>query len=462
MSRTPETGHELADFEVPDATDQPTTNGHVELDDREREVVAQAQELVIADEAKALARNAKESKTPLVVRTADLSRARPPKWAWQGRFLIGYLNLLLGNEGSGKGTLAAAVIARLSRGKLVGDLLGKPVTVAVLGDEDSFDDVWVPRLHAAKADLGRVVQIERPDGGYVELREDRDKLADAVEQHGIRVVYLDALIDNLGVGVDDWRQKAVRDALGPARFLARELNVAVIGSLHPNKRAEDFRKLVAGSSAFNAVSRSSLLLADDPDHDGRKVLVRGKGNLAAAPAAITFAIESYEFKANGKRFNVPVAVDFADGGTLTANELIATTQQKERESRSVTKKHSVEELIRELLPQDGKWHRAKPIISKCEEANFTRRTVYRAAEKLGLEHRRKSEFKSRSEWRWPATRANTRAMRTTGMSGTSGTSGKEPVSSTHDTRATHDTHIHGTSGGTSAKRLPAKAKGKRP
>jgi hypothetical protein len=274
-------------------------------------------------------------------------------------------------------------------------------------------------------------------------------------------VYLDALIDHLGVGVDDWRGKAVREALRPARSLGRELNVAVIGSLHPNKRGEDFRQLVAGSAQFNAVSRSSLLLADDPDHDGRKVLVRGKGNLAAAPAAITFSIESHEFKADGKKFNVPRAADFADGGRLTANELIATAQQKERESRSVSKKQGVEDLIRQLLPKDGKWHKAKPIIVKCEEANFTRRTVYRAVEKLGLEHQRISEFKARSEWRWPTSRADTCAMRTGGISGTSGTSSKHPVSSTHDTHATHDSPVHGTTGGTSARRLPKKAKGKR-
>ena len=84
---------------------------------------------------------------PLRVRTADLSRARPPKWAWESRVLLGYLNLLLGNEGAGKSTLAAWLLGQLTRGSLPGDLHGKPVYVAVLGDDDltrRYDTAGVP------------------------------------------------------------------------------------------------------------------------------------------------------------------------------------------------------------------------------------------------------------------------------------------------------------------------------
>jgi len=166
----------------------------------------------------------------LTVRTADLSRSRPPRWAWAERVALGSLNLLVGNEGVGKGTLIAYLVAQLTTGRLPGDLYGQPVAVGILGDEDSFDDVWAPRLHAAGADLSRVCQIERPDGGYVELREDRAKLAAVARAEGLRVLFLDALLDHLGVGVDDWRAKAVRDALRPARTLARDLDLAFLGS----------------------------------------------------------------------------------------------------------------------------------------------------------------------------------------------------------------------------------------
>ena len=74
----------------------------------------------------------------LVLNRADLSRAAPPRWAWEHRIVLGYLNLLLGNEGVGKGTLIAWLIARLTRGEIPGDLRGRPISVGVLGDEDSL------------------------------------------------------------------------------------------------------------------------------------------------------------------------------------------------------------------------------------------------------------------------------------------------------------------------------------
>jgi AAA domain len=229
----------------------------------------------------------------LIVRHAELTRAQPPRWAWQGRLVLGYLNLLVGNEGVGKGATFSWLTGRLTHGELPGDYRGKPVGVGIIGDEDSFDQVWTPRLHAAGADLALVKLIERPDSGFVNLKEDRDELAEKVKEHGLGFLYLDALLDNLGVGVDDWRNKQVRDALQPARALARELDIAVLGCLHPNKRADSFRQLVSGASAFNAVSRSSLLLAEHPEDADRRVIVRGKGNLSATPTAIEFTLAAF-------------------------------------------------------------------------------------------------------------------------------------------------------------------------
>jgi len=139
----------------------------------------------------------------LVVREADLGLAAPPRWVWQDRLARGYLNLLIGNEGIGKGTVLAWLIARLTRGELPGDFFGQPVGVGVLGDEDSWNDVWAPRLHAAGADLPRVFQIERPDGGYVNLAEDRERLGVVVRQQGIGLLFFDQMLDNLGAGTDD-------------------------------------------------------------------------------------------------------------------------------------------------------------------------------------------------------------------------------------------------------------------
>lgn len=49
--------------------------------------------------------------TVLLPRGVDMSRVQPFRWAWEDRLLIGYLNLLVGDEGVGKGTLLAWLIA---------------------------------------------------------------------------------------------------------------------------------------------------------------------------------------------------------------------------------------------------------------------------------------------------------------------------------------------------------------
>lgn len=256
---------------------------------------------------------------PLRTRAADLARVRPITWAWDRRLPLGYLSLLLGAEGVGKGTVAAWLIARLTRGELAGDLAGQPARVLLVGDEDSFDSVVVPRLYAAGADLAQVHTLTEEDDDtqqddLLDIRRDATRLRDLIATDGYRLVYIDALLDVLAVDVDDWRSKPVRDALRPLRRAARELDVSVLGSLHPNKgQRASFRDLVSGTHAFNASSRSSLLLAPHPDDDDRRVLVRGKGNLSAAPASFEFAIHGRDLDINGHHLSLPIVADSHEG-----------------------------------------------------------------------------------------------------------------------------------------------------
>ncbi len=338
-----------------------------------------------------------EHPSGLRITTADLSKSRPARWAWKDRLPIGYLSLILGNEGVGKSSLAAWMIARLTHGDLPGDLRHQPVNVALVGDEDSFQHVWTPRLHAAGANLERVKSIDRPEGGYIELKADQERLAMAFDLEDIGFAFFDALIDNLGAGVNDWHGRDVREALQPVRWIAREQDICTLGSLHPNKRGATFRDLVAGSSAFNAVSRSSLLLAQHPEDEARRVLVRGKGNLSATPPAVEFVIEGARFEANGHDFNVPRAAHF-EACDMSVEELIDTGGGKAAEHSKVG---DAVEIIEALLPRDGEWHAAAPIYEACEADEIEKQTVKRAKKRLDLEHRRAQTFQAPSEWRWP-------------------------------------------------------------
>ena len=333
----------------------------------------------------------------LVSQAADLGRSRPPQWAWSRRLVIGRLNLLLGNEGVGKGALIAWTIARLTRGDLPGDLRGTPVNVGIVGDEDDLDSVWTPRLHAAGAVLERVREIARPDGGLVVIGQDREPLAQQVRENSLAVLYFDQLLDNLGAGLDDWRQKAVRDAIAPLRALARELEITALGTLHPNKRGRTFRELVAGTPAFNAASRSSLLLAEHPHDPDKRVLLRGKGNLSERPAPLEFEIASYVFEANGHLFDVP-RVTGMQTSDVEIDELL-DGGGKDKRDLGISKAAIARELVESMLA-DGQWHDSAEVYAAAAEHEIDERNVRNAKTALRVEHRRVGEFPTfTTEWR---------------------------------------------------------------
>jgi len=315
---------------------------------------------------------------PLRARTADLTRVRPIRWAWTGRLPLGYLSLLLGAEGVGKGALTAWVLARLTRGELPGDLIGTPARVLIVGDEDSFDSVVVPRLYAAGANLGMVDTLDDTDDGDVlELGGDASGLRTVIRDGGYRVVVLDQLLDNLGVGVDDWRSKAVRDALRPGRRVARDTETSLWGSLHPNKGSRSsFRDLLSGTHAFNASSRSSLLLAEHPDDPDRRVLVRGKGNLSAAPPSFEFAIHGRDLTINDNPFSLPVVADTTESD-LQVNDLL-------KPDRAAPVRDSLAEAIDQIGTGEVQ---SRSDIARAVDKRPDDKSVGRALEQLELDGR---------------------------------------------------------------------------
>ena len=264
--------------------------------------------------------------SPRLLRTRGVlwERVQPVRWLWARRIPLGLPSLLVGEEGVGKGTLTAWIIARATCGELEGDLHGKPATVLVIGDEDSFEPIWVPRLLAVGGDLTRIRTLD--DGEYLDdFASTQNRLADAVARDSIGLVVFDQLIDHVPGGSDGqavYNPKHVRQALMPLRRLAADCQIATLGLLHPIKgNPRSFRELIAGSHQFNAVSRSSLLLGVDPEDDKRRLLVRGKGNHSAAPRSVEFTLAAEVVEFNAHTFEVPKVVETVEGDRTIADLL---------------------------------------------------------------------------------------------------------------------------------------------
>lgn len=325
-------------------------------------------------------------KSGLVVRKAVLARARPIKSVWENRILIGYLNLLIGEEGLGKGTLAAWIGARITRGELPGALAGKPRPVAYVGDEDSWDHIWVPRLEAAGADLDLCEQIVAgEDEDQFDVYRDAEGLAKYVAQHRNGLVYFDQLLENLGAA-DSWKSQQVRKALAPLRRVADDTQTAFLCTMHPNKRAGSFRDRINGTPAFNELSRSSLLLARHPSDRDRRVCVRAKGNYTAEPKAFEFDIESTVvqidtgIRRRGKqrvhRLTPTRICDVSESG-LREDDIMGQKADREHpDSHAAQARRALKELFADGQP--------RPLKQLVEDLDLPQNVISAAASRVGL------------------------------------------------------------------------------
>lgn len=333
----------------------------------------------------------------LTLRKANIERARPYRWAWNKRVLMGYINLQVGEEGIGKGNLTAWQAARITRGELDGDLKGKPRTVVFIGDEDSWDHIWTPRLHAAGADLSRLFVVEAgTKGGVMDVKADAEALRDYVEAEDVALVYFDQLLDNLGY-TDSWKDKEVRDALAPIRRVAQETDVAVLASMHPNKRGGSFRDRISGTPAFNALSRSSLLVARHPEDETRVAVVRAKGNYSVEPPAVEFRIEEHQLAVGGRTITTSRITDVRE---------TALTQADVLDGRSTSGQASIaaeaRQLLSEMFPAGAEPRPAKDVLGQMDAEGFTKRQAQDARKALGLKTWKSDEFQGGYWWGWKA------------------------------------------------------------
>lgn len=338
-----------------------------------------------------------EHASGLTIRNADLSRSRPFRWAWNQRVLMGYINLQVGEEGIGKGNLTAWQAARITRGELDGDLKGEPRSVLFIGDEDSWDHIWVPRLHAAGADLERVFAVAAgTTGGVMDVRADADALREYVEAEDVALVYFDQLLDNLGV-TDNWKDKDVRDALAPIRRVVQDVDVAVLASMHPNKRGGSFRDRVSGSPAFNALSRSSLLVARHPEVEDRVVVVRAKGNYSIEPPAFEFRIEERVLTFTDRTITTSRIADISETGLRQADVLDGRAS-----SGQVSVAQEARALLAEMFPAGAKPRKAKEVLDEMRAEGFTEKQAQDARKLLGLKTWKEDVFQGGYVWGWKA------------------------------------------------------------
>jgi hypothetical protein len=331
--------------------------------------------------------------TALAVRLASTITPRPIKWLWRPRIPAGRYIELVGYPGVGKTTVVCDVIAHLTTGKRWPDGAEcEPCRVVIGATEDAAEDVLVPRLLAAGADLSLIHFVDGIKRG--ELIEDLDlsrvldfhELIKLITKTRAALMYLDALDDALGTQHDGTGNAGTRRALAPLRVLAKTTGVAVLGTRHPSKRVAVGPALNSGngSIAYAAVARGSLLLTADPNDADRRLLFATKNNLSVLAATLSFRLLS------DHEDGQPRIVWGAQADPRTADDVLAALRAQEQRDRDDvggrTKLAGAAEVICEWLG-DG-WMPVKELDRLSHQRGIAPKTLRRAKEELRLQYHR--------------------------------------------------------------------------
>lgn len=197
----------------------------------------------------------------------------------------GKINLLFGDPGVSKSSLAYDLASRATRGKPWPDPAGEPsepVSVILMSLEDGVGDTIRPRCEAAGGDLskihvlrgvgipgksatldGKTVTVP-PEQRMLNLQDDLTILRGGINKYKAGLVIIDPITAYMPT-LNTSRDNEVRAVLTALELLAQETGVAIITVMHMNK---DNQKSVihraSGSVAFVAVPRMAFLIAPHP------------------------------------------------------------------------------------------------------------------------------------------------------------------------------------------------------
>lgn len=232
---------------------------------------------------------------------ADKLRAVRFKWLWPGRIIEGSITVVEGQKGVGKSSVAVALAASITAGKILPGQKKVKERGAVLwlASEENFGSVVKPRLIAAGADLKRIFPLKsriNDKQGKLTFPSGLDALEEAIREFGVKLIIIDPWISCLDGNLSPKDEQQIRAALDPLNHLMIETGCVALITRHWTKDSTADRiDRGLGSVAIAATARSVLAI-DWPDRKQPRRVLRV---IACNETGISPSLEYDLIDANG-------------------------------------------------------------------------------------------------------------------------------------------------------------------
>ena len=305
------------------------------------------------------------------IRLSDIESTET-EWLWYPYIPLGKITLMTADPGTGKTFLALYLTAQVSTGRpFYGESVYREPAVAVYQTaEDGVADTIKPRLEPMRPNFENILVFNEEKES---LSLSSEHIEEIMKELSPKLMIFDPLQAYLGAGVDMHRANEVRPVLGRIAHLAEKYKCAVIFIMHNSKSAQNSALLRSlGSVDIPAVARSMLVLANNPDKQGGKIMCHEKSSLAAHGRSVLFEIAP---QYGGIAFE-----GFSD---LKADDVISS--HREGRKKSSAKLDEVCDSLLELFDKNGRLE-VSSIKDLCDSLGCSHATLYRAKKELQIEN----------------------------------------------------------------------------
>jgi putative DNA primase/helicase len=319
-------------------------------------------------------------------------------WVWNGRIPAGCITLLEGDPGCGKSTISCTLASHISTGKDWPD--GEPCpqgSVILANAEDMPEEIIVPRLVAAKAELNKVsiiVPSGKEDGELFTIPDNVGTLKTTILDWNVKLVVFDPLEAFLSVKVNNYSNHHIRHALRSLENLAKEVNCAIIIVRHLNKDSGKSAMYRGGGSiGIIGAARASILVSRDPANKERCLMVPNKSNWAAIKDGLAYKTQTVDLVGTqGEAIQTSKVV--WDGETsLSANDVL----QPSTDLTELTDLDDASCFLRNALSDGPRF--SGDVFKEGTDQGFSKKTIYRAAKMIDVLKKPEGEGKGQ-RWLW--------------------------------------------------------------